>query len=96
MQVANGFILKTLLFWECNSVRIGQNIQNEVSVERSIFVDVVAYQLIEYVPGGHIGGVKQYNYFPLGKSFILMQKYFYCLLLQHGRRAQTLLAQTES
>ena len=47
---------------------------------------------IEYVPGGHIGGVKQENYFPLGKSFILMQKYFYCLLLQHGRRAQTLLA----
>ena len=44
--MANGFIPKTLLFCECNSVRIGQNIQNEVSVEGSIFADVVAYQLI--------------------------------------------------
>ena len=33
-----------LLF--CDSVRIGQNIENEVSVERFIFADVVAYQLI--------------------------------------------------
>ena len=41
------------------------------------------------MPGGHVGGVKQQNYFPLGKSLILMQIYF-CLLLQHGRRAQTL------
>ena len=57
--MANGFIPKTLVFCESDSVRIGQNIQNEVSVERSIFADVVAYQLIEYVPGGHIGGVKQ-------------------------------------
>ena len=38
--------LKRYFFCECNSVRIGQNIQNEVSVERSIFTDVVAYQLI--------------------------------------------------
>ena len=44
--MANGFIPRTLFFCECNSVRIGQNIQNEVSVERSIFTDVVAYQLI--------------------------------------------------
>ena len=29
-----------------NPVRIDQNIQNEVLVERSIFVEVVAYQLI--------------------------------------------------
>lgn len=35
-----------LLFCECNSVRIGQNIENEVSVERFILADVVAYQLI--------------------------------------------------
>ena len=44
--MTNGFIPKTLFFCKCNSVRIGQNIQNEVSVERSIFTDVVAYQLI--------------------------------------------------
>ena len=31
---------------ECNSVKISQNIQNEVSLERSIFADVVAYQFI--------------------------------------------------
>ena len=36
-----------LPFWECNSVRIGQNIQNEVSLERYIFPDVVAYQFIQ-------------------------------------------------
>ena len=35
-----------LPFCECNSVRISQNIQNEVSLERSIFADVVAYQFI--------------------------------------------------
>ena len=29
-----------------NSVTIGQNIQNEVSLERSIFADFVAYQFI--------------------------------------------------
>ena len=34
------------LFSECNSVRIGQNIQNEVLLERSIFANVVAYQFI--------------------------------------------------
>ena len=33
-------------FCGCNSHRIGQNIQNEVSPERSIFADVVAYQFI--------------------------------------------------
>ena len=33
---------------------------------------------------------KTIKLFPLGKSLILMQKYFYCLLPQHGRRAQTL------
>ena len=36
-----------LPFCECNSVRIGQNIQNEVSLERYIFADVVAYQFIQ-------------------------------------------------
>ena len=35
-----------LPFCECNSVKIGQNIQNEVSLERSIFANVVAYQFI--------------------------------------------------
>ena len=30
----------------CNSVSNGQNIQNEISLERSIFADVVAYQLL--------------------------------------------------
>ena len=33
-------------FCRCNSVRIGQNIQNEVSLERHIFADAVAYQFI--------------------------------------------------
>ena len=37
---------KFYLFCECNSVRFGQNIQNEISLERSIFADVVAYQYI--------------------------------------------------
>ena len=37
---------KMILFCECNSVRIGQNIQNEVSVKISIFADIVVYQLI--------------------------------------------------
>ena len=35
-----------LPFCECNSVKISQNIQNEVSLERSIFADVVAFQFI--------------------------------------------------
>ena len=34
------------LFCECNSLRIAQNIQNEVSVESSIFTDIFAYQRI--------------------------------------------------
>ena len=33
-------------FSECNSDRIAQNIQNEVSLERSIFEVVVVYQFI--------------------------------------------------
>ena len=33
-----------LSFFECNGVRISQNIQNEVSLE--IFADLVAYQFI--------------------------------------------------
>ena len=40
------FSEKCYLFCDCNSVRIGQNIQNEVSLERSIFVDVVANHFI--------------------------------------------------
>ena len=31
-----------------SSIRIGQNIQNEVSVERSIFDDVVAYHFLGF------------------------------------------------
>ena len=42
------FSSKCYLFCECNSVRISQNIQNEVSLERSIFANVVAYQFINF------------------------------------------------
>ena len=45
-KVAADFSPKYYLFCECNSVTIGQNIQNEVSLERSIFADVVAYLFI--------------------------------------------------
>ena len=34
------------LYCRCNSVRIGQNIQNEASLERYIFADFVAYHFI--------------------------------------------------
>ena len=40
------FSSKCYLFCECNSVRIGQDIQNEVSPERFVFADVVAYHFI--------------------------------------------------
>ena len=40
------FSSKCYLFCECNSVRIGQDIQNEVSLERFVFADVVAYHFI--------------------------------------------------
>ena len=46
-------------FCECNSVRIGQTIQNEVSLERSIFVDVVAYQFINKLK---VKGVQEGKY----------------------------------
>ena len=46
MKLAVDFSPKCYLFCERNSVRIGQNIQNEVSLGRSIFADVVAYQFI--------------------------------------------------
>ena len=46
MKLAVGFSPKCYLFCERNSVRICQNIQNEVSLRRSIFADVVAYQFI--------------------------------------------------
>ena len=36
------------LFCKCNSVRICQNIQNDVSLERSIFADAVTYQFINF------------------------------------------------
>lgn len=34
------------LFCECNCLRFAQNIENQVSVERCIFTDIVAYQRI--------------------------------------------------
>ena len=46
MKLAVDFSPKCFLFGECTSVTIGQNIQNEISLERSIFADVVAYQFI--------------------------------------------------
>ena len=42
------FSPKCYLFRECNSDRIGQNIQNEVLLERIIFEDVVVYQFMPY------------------------------------------------
>ena len=39
-----GIFPKMLPFCECNSVNSSQNIQTEVSLKRSIFADVVAYQ----------------------------------------------------
>ena len=44
------------LFCKCNSVRIGQNIQNDASLERSVFAKVVAYQFINFKwkPNGSI------------------------------------------
>ena len=40
------FPLNVTFFSKCNSERIGQNIQNEVSLERSIFEVVVVYHFI--------------------------------------------------
>ena len=45
MKQAVDFSPKCYFFCECISVRIGQNIENEVSVERFIFADVAAYKL---------------------------------------------------
>ena len=56
--MAEDFFPKCYLFYECNSVRIGQNIQNEVSLERSIFADVVANQFIN-LNGKLIGSRKE-------------------------------------
>ena len=43
------FSPKCYLFCECNSLRVGQNIQNELSLERHIFAaHVVAYQFINF------------------------------------------------
>ena len=36
---------KCHIFW-CNSIRVVRKIQKEMSVERSIFADVLSYQLI--------------------------------------------------
>ena len=48
---------KCYLFCGCNSDRIGQNIHNEVSLERSIFADVVAYQFINL--NGKVNGSRK-------------------------------------
>ena len=40
------WIFPKISFFVSVTVRISQNIQNEVSVERSLFTDIVAYQLI--------------------------------------------------
>ena len=45
-EIGSGFFPKMLPLYVCNSVSNGQNIQNEISLERSIFADVVVYQLI--------------------------------------------------
>ena len=47
------------------TVRISQNIQNEVSVERSIFTDIVAYQLIS-LKGTLNGSTKETCIFSYG------------------------------
>ena len=47
-KLAVDFSPKCYLFCECNSVRISQNIQNEVSLERSIFAYVVAYRFVNF------------------------------------------------
>ena len=49
MKMAVDFSPNDTFFCE-HTVRIGQNIQNEVSVERSIFADadLVAYQFIGF------------------------------------------------
>ena len=45
-KVAVDFSPKCYLFCDCSSVRVGQNIQNEISLKESIFVHVVAYLFI--------------------------------------------------
>ena len=45
-KLAVDFPPKCYLFCECNSDRIGQNIQNEVLLERSIFGAGNVYQFI--------------------------------------------------
>ena len=40
------FSPKSYLFCESNSARIGQNIQKKLSLESSIFGDVVAHQFV--------------------------------------------------
>jgi len=42
--MAVDFSSKCYLFWECNVVRMSQNIQSEISLET--FCDVVAYKFI--------------------------------------------------
>lgn len=45
-KIGSEFSPKSLFgFFVCNSITFGQNFQNEVWVERSLFGDVIAYQL---------------------------------------------------
>ena len=58
----------------------------------AIQIALVFFVIIECVHDGHVGGPKQYTDFPLGNIFsIFMQIYSIVLVLQHGRRAHTLL-----
>ena len=44
-KLAMNYSPKCHIFW-CNSIRVVEKIQKDMSVERSIFADVLSYQLI--------------------------------------------------
>ena len=48
---------------------------------------------IEYVRGGHVGGENNKNIFAWELNFFPKENSFIVLLLQHGRRAHTLLVE---
>ena len=48
---------------------------------------------IEYVHGGHVGGENNKNIFAWELNFFPKENSFIVLLLQHGRRAHTLLVE---
>ena len=51
-------------------------------------------RLIEYVRGGHVGGENNKNIFAWELNLFPKENSFIVLLLQHGRRAHTLLLTT--